>query len=203
MIHPNTSLKFINEAVGFGVVATQLIPQGTITWAQDDLDRVFEPEEVRQLPPLFHQSMDHFAFRDNLGRYILCWDHGRYVNHSSLANCITTAYGFEIAVRDITPGEELTDDYGFLNLDRPFEAFPEKGTKRTTILPDDLVRYHGKWDRKLKRAFGRFLSVDQPLAELVPPDVLDKAEAIARGEVEMDSVLACYYPGAQNGGLEQ
>lgn len=202
MIHPNTALRFISDAVGFGVVATQAIPQGTITWAQDDLDRIFEPEEVQALPALFQRPLDHFAFRDNLGRYILCWDHGRYVNHSSLANCITTAYGFEIAVRDIAPGEELTDDYGFLNLDRPFEAFPEKGTKRTTILPDDLVRYHDKWDRKLKRAFAHFLAVEQPLAELLPSDVLDKAQAIARGEEEMDSVLACYFPGAANGDVD-
>lgn len=196
MIHPNTALRFINPEVGFGVVATQLIPEGTITWAQDDLDRVFEPEEVRALPSLFQKPLDHFAFRDNLGRYILCWDHGRYVNHSSRANCITTAYGFEIAVRDIELGHELTDDYGFLNLDRPFEAFPEKGTKRTTILPDDLIRYHSKWDRKLKKAFQQFSEVDQPLSELLPNDLLSKAFAIARGEEEMDSVLACYYPGA-------
>ena len=32
MIHPDTELRFISPEIGFGVFATKLIPQGTITW---------------------------------------------------------------------------------------------------------------------------------------------------------------------------
>ena len=31
MIHPDTELRFINNVVGYGVVAKKLIPKGTIT----------------------------------------------------------------------------------------------------------------------------------------------------------------------------
>jgi hypothetical protein len=105
----------------------------------DPLDRVFAPEEVDALGPLFRERLDHFTFRDGHGRYVLCWDIARYVNHSSNANCLTTAYDFEIAIRDIEAGEQLTDDYGTLNIEHPFEAVPEEGTDRTLILPDDLA----------------------------------------------------------------
>jgi hypothetical protein len=195
MIHPHTALRFISADVGFGVVATQPIPKGTITWAMDPLDRVFEPEEVEALGPLFWEPLDHFTFRDNRGRYVLCWDVARYVNHSSSSNCLTTAYDFEIAVRDIAPGEQLTDDYGTLNLEREFECLPEPGTARTLIRPDDLVRYHAVWDRQLLDAFPHLVRVAQPLLPLLRPEVRSKAEAIARGEAEMDSILTCYYPG--------
>jgi hypothetical protein len=39
-------------------------------------------------------------------------------------------------------------------------------------------------------------AVAQPLAPLLPPAVWAKAQAIARGEAEMDSILKCYYRGA-------
>lgn len=34
------------------------------------------------------------------------------VNHSCEAPCLGSGYEFEIAVRALLPGEELTDDYG-------------------------------------------------------------------------------------------
>ena len=197
MIHPHTALRFISDDVGFGVVATRRIPRGTITWAMDPLDRVFEPDELAALGPLYQERLDHFTFRDGQGRHVLCWDIARYVNHSSNANCLTTAYDFEVAVRDIEAGEQLTDDYGTLNLDRPFEALPEAGTERTLILPDDLARYPDRWDRLLRDTFPHVARVAQPLAALLPPAVWAKAQAIARGEAEMDSILNCYYDGAR------
>ena len=109
MIHPQTELKFINEKIGIGVVATEFIPKGTITWAFDPLDKVFMSEEVHEMKSLFRNFIDKYAYRDHLGNYVLCWDHARFVNHSYHSNCISTAYNFEIAVRDIYPGEELTN----------------------------------------------------------------------------------------------
>ena len=41
MIHPKTELQFINKEIGYGVVATEFIPAGTITWVLDKLDREF------------------------------------------------------------------------------------------------------------------------------------------------------------------
>ena len=199
MLHPDTELRFITEQIGYGVVATRPIPKGTITWVMDGLDRVFSPEEVACMGDPYRQIIDRYTFRDNRGNYILCWDHARFVNHSFHANCISTAYDFELAVRDIDEGEELTDDYGYLNIDEPFEALPEKGTRRRHVMPDDLLRYHRQWDRKLEAAFARLGNVTQPLATVMPPDTLARAREIAAGRVRMDSILTCYWNRGQNG----
>ena len=38
MIHPKTTLRFINEEVGYGLYATEFIPKGTITYVKDSLE---------------------------------------------------------------------------------------------------------------------------------------------------------------------
>jgi|SRR5690554_961393 len=193
MIHPKTELKFINHNVGYGVVATEFIPKGTITWALDKLDREFDPEEINQYDPLYRDILDTYCFRNNQGKLILCWDNARFVNHSFNSNCLTTAYDFEIAVRDILPGEQLTDDYGYLNIDSPFRGIDE-GTRRKVVYPNDLLKYHKVWDKQLKNAFQKLSSCDQPLKPLISDEVWEKAQAISKGLIEMDSILNCYYP---------
>lgn len=201
MIHPDTELRFINEKIGYGVVATKLIPKGTITWALDRLDRIFTPSEVASMDEVYRQIMDKYTYRNPQGNHIFCWDNARFINHSSNANCITTAYEFEIAIRDIQPGEELTDDYGYLNLEEPFEVLPEPGSDRNVVYPDDLMRYYPVWDEKLLSAFPHLLKVDQPLFSLLDAAVQTKAKQIASGEMKMDSILHCFYRnGSQKNG---
>jgi hypothetical protein len=193
MIHPHTEIKFINEKIGYGIVATKLIPKGTITWVLDKLDRFFTREQIKSMDPLYQEVLDKYTYRNAEGNYILCWDNARFVNHSSNSNCLTTAYEFEIAVRDIQPGEELTDDYGYLNVEEPFEAEPEKGVRRKTVYPDDTVRYHHDWDAKLLTAMENFRKVEQPLIHLLGDALRNKVNDIAIGKDKMDSILHCYY----------
>ncbi len=192
MIHPKTELKFISDAVGYGVVAKEFIPKGTITWALDKLDREFEPSEVSKMDTLYQEILDTYCFRNNKGMLVLCWDISRFVNHSFNSNCLTTAYDFEIAIRDIMPGEQLTDDYGYLNISTPFDPIDE-GTKRKTVYPDDLLKYHQDWDKLLQAAFDHITTVDQPLRNLITDPIWKKAQRISEGEMEMDSILNCYY----------
>lgn len=192
MIHPDTEVRFISREIGYGVVATRLIPRGTVTWALDRLDREFTPGDVRQLPAPYQDVLSKYAYRNNRGNYVLCWDNGRYVNHSFHSNCLTTAYDFELAVRDIAPGEELTDDYGYLNVDEPFRGLDE-GTRRKVVYPDDLVRYHKVWDRKLLRAFKKLTRVPQPLQPVVDEHTWERARRVAEGAEPMESILSCYY----------
>jgi uncharacterized protein len=193
MIHPHTELRFINDKIGHGVVATKFIPKGTITWALDKLDRIFTPKQIQEMDPMIQKVMDIYTYRNPDGNYVFCWDNARFVNHSSNSNCITTAYDFEIAIRDIHPGEELTDDYGYLNLDEPFEVVPEPGSDRNVIYPDDLLRYYPMWDEKLLAAFPHLAKVDQPLFNVMNAENVQRAKRIAHGEVKMDSILNCYY----------
>lgn len=192
MIHPNTELRFISPEVGYGVVAREFIPKGTITWVLDELDREFTPEQFNAFEPAYKEILDTYCFRNNKGNLVLCWDHARYVNHSFNANCLSTAYDFEIAIRDIHPGEQLTDDYGYLNINRPFRGI-EEGTKRKTVYPDDLVRYHKVWDKKVINAFPFINKVKQPLAHLISEEEKNRINKIIAGEDKLTSILTCYY----------
>lgn len=192
MIHPKTELKYISEAVGHGVVATQFIPAGTITWVLDKLDREFTPSQFEAMTPLYQTILDTYCYRNNKGNFILCWDHGRYVNHSFNSNCLTTAYDFEIAIRDIQPGEQLTDDYGYLNISEPFEGIDE-GTERKVVYPDDLINYHKVWDEQIKTVFGNIVKHNQPLKGLIEDKLWQKIERITNGNEKLDSILLNYY----------
>jgi hypothetical protein len=194
MIHPDTELKFISDKIGYGVVATKFIPKGTITWALDKLDRIFTPNDVKALDPLYQDVLYKYTYRNPEGNHVLCWDNARFVNHSSKSNCLTTAYDFEIAIRDIHPGEELTDDYGYLNIEEPFEVVPEEGTDRNIIYPDDLLRYYNIWDEKLMNAFPGIFKVEQPLFQILHTSTREKIKRIVDGQAKFDSILHCYYP---------
>lgn len=192
MIHPKTELKLISNEVGYGVVVTEFIPAGTITWVLDKLDREFSPADFQKLEPIYQNILDTYTFRNNQGNFVLCWDNGRYVNHSFNSNCLTTAYDFEIAIRDIQPGEQLTDDYGYLNIPSPFRGIDE-GTKRKVVYPDDLVKYYKVWDKKIQKVFGKIPTNDQPLKELIAAKLWQKINNIVDGKEELDSILNNYY----------
>ena len=192
MIHPKTELKYISEDVGYGVVATEFIPAGTITWVLDKLDREFNPKEFESMEPLYQNILDIYTYRNNKGNHVLCWDNGRYVNHSFNSNCLSTAYDFEIAIRDIHPGEQLTDDYGYLNIGSPFRGIDE-GTKRKIVYPDDLLKYHKTWDEKIEKVFEKILTTEQPLKSLIEPKLWEKIKRIINKEEPLDSIINNYF----------
>jgi hypothetical protein len=193
MIHPDTELRFIAPEIGYGVVALKLIPKGTITWAFDIFDQVFRPAQVAAMDKRHREIIDKYCYRDHDGNEILCWDNARFVNHSFHSSCISTAYNFELAVRDIHPGEELTDDYGYLNVAHPIDFLPEPDTTRIQVRPDDLLHFYKEWDLQLMDAFRQFNQVAQPLAWVIEEQYRDKVNAVVAGKAEMDSILGCYY----------
>ncbi|HEA29588.1 MAG TPA: SET domain-containing protein-lysine N-methyltransferase [Leeuwenhoekiella sp.] len=192
MIHPHTQIGFISDEVGFGVVATQFIPAGTITWALDELDQEFTPEQFNAMEQVYKNIIDIYCYRNKHGNFVLCWDNGRFVNHSFNANCLSTAYDFEIAIRDIQPGEQLTDDYGYLNITEPFRGIDEN-TERKIVYPDDLKNYHKEWDEKLLKVFDKIPQVKQDLRMLIPDDIWKTVKSIAQDEMEMKSILENLY----------
>ncbi|WP_026752832.1 SET domain-containing protein [Sediminibacter sp. Hel_I_10] len=192
MIHPKTEVQYINDDVGYGLVATEFIPAGTIKWVLDPLDREFTPSQISNLPPNTQEILDIYSYRNSKGNHVLCWDDGKYVNHSFKSNCLTTAYDFEIAVRDIQPGEQLTDDYGYLNISEPFKGIDE-GTERKVVYPDDLVNFHAVWDKQLNAVFGHIVTLDQPLKKWVSSTIWKKIQDITVGKTKMDSILKNYF----------
>ena len=192
MIHPKTELRFISNEIGYGVIATEFIPAGTITWVLDKLDREFSQHDLDALEEPYQQILDFYTYRNNKGNYVLCWDNGRYVNHSFNSNCLTTAYDFEIAIRDIDAGEQLTDDYGYLNIPVPFRGIDE-GTKRKTVYPDDLLKYHKVWDKKISKVFPKINKLQQPLMPLVPQKTRDIIEKVINKELSLESIVSNYF----------
>ena len=166
MLHPHTELAFIDERIGHGVVATRAIPRGTITWVLDELDQRIPPHRVRRLSTLHRKQLDKYAFVDREGNWVLCWDLGRYVNHSCAPTC-ASLYDFSMALRDIRPGEQLTEDYGSLNLDAPFGCCCEAAACRGEVGPDDFLRLADDWDRAAAEVLPLLSTVPQPLWALV------------------------------------
>ncbi len=167
MIHPQTSLQFINPLVGSGVVATETIPDGTIVWVQDSLDQVIRNPKHAKLPDPVKRALDIYAYRNARGHHVLCWDKAKYVNHSCEANCLSPGLNLEIALRDIQPGEQLTDDYASLNLDEGFECHCQTPGCRSHVRPEDASTMAPIWDRQILQAFVLIRTVDQPLWSLL------------------------------------
>lgn len=193
MIHPHTEVRYIDEEKGNGLFASCFIPCGTIIWVLDELDREITPAEMERYSPQCQEILFTYSYRNKKGNFLFCWDNGRYINHSFNANCCLTPYNFEIAVRDIQAGEELTDDYGYLNIVEPFEARSEKGSARTVVYPDDLLRLSEMWDKKIKQAFPRMLQVEQILWKFLGSDTVENILAILQGKESMLSIKTCYY----------
>lgn len=202
MIHPHTEIRYINKNVGYGVVATSFIPKGTITWVQDPLDRIYTPSEADALSPLMRSHLETYCFTNAKGLKILCWDHAKYVNHSFMPSCFTTAYDFEIAIRDIYPGEELTDDYGYLNLEEPFEPLDE-GVERKVVYPDDLLTYHVEWDEMIRKTIPNLFKSSQPLMPYIPEATWLQVKQLESDASQMISLLNCYYHNAESAPLSE
>lgn len=192
MLHPDTEVRFISPEIGLGVVATKRIPRGTITWIQDPLDRVFTAAETEALPEMSRKSLETYCFRNAAGENVLCWDAAKYINHSFRPTCFSTAYDFEIAIRDIEPGEQLTDDYGYLNLERPFRPVDE-GTDRKVVYPDDILVYHAEWDELIRKNLNAIFSVLQPLSVFLPPEARKELAMLQRDPGSMKSILTCHF----------
>ena len=202
MIHFDTEIRFISEEIGVGVFATKFIPKGTIVWVADDLDMVLEEEYIESLDEARREAIYKFAYPDNEGRYILNWDHARYMNHSFRPNCAETAYELLLASKDIQPGEQLTSDYGVLGDDISFECI-EESTTRKMVKEDDYLHYYQEWDDMAREAFKYFNSVEQPLKYLIRREFVDKVHAVASGQRPLDSILTTFVdPEQDNDGEE-
>jgi hypothetical protein len=178
MLHPATELRFVSSDIGSGVFATRLIPRGTITWALDVLDQRFTSDAIEALPAYARDLLDKYSYVDGRGDHVLCWDNARFFNHSCTANCLSVGYDFEIAVRDIQAGEELTDDYGTLNLAEPFPCSCGAAECRGIVLSDDHTRVGDRWNSLARDAFVLIPTVAQPLWDILSErDEVDAALA--------------------------
>jgi SET domain-containing protein len=117
MLHPDTKL-ITSPIEGKGVVATKLIPRGTIIWRHDPSDKMrrYTRAQYDAFSPKYQKTIDRYAYTEDDGTLVYSLDDDRFWNHSCDANTLNApGHDMCIVVRDIHPGEELGYDYG-LNL---------------------------------------------------------------------------------------
>lgn len=168
MIHPHTHLKIVSPEIGLGVFATKDIPLGTIVYAKDPLEIVIDEDQFESLPELVKQKADIYSYIESNGARVLSWDSAKFVNHCCEANTLSTGYGFEIAIRDIKAGEEVTDDYGMFNIPQDMKLYCNCRDCREVLRAADFKKLVPYWDEKVTHALASLRKVDQPLLDLIP-----------------------------------
>jgi hypothetical protein len=194
MMHPCTQLAFISDEIGFGVVATAFIPRGTIVWTLDQLDRVISDDLKHALPPPFRPVLDRYAYRDAAGAWVLCWDHARFVNHSCEPTLLAPGLGFEIALRDIHPGEQITDDYASLNLEDDMPCACGTPSCRRVVRATDFDELVPSWEALVLAAWADASGVEQPLWHVVSESDRQRAERAFADPSTLPALLSMRYP---------
>lgn len=179
MMHPGMRVAFINEAKGLGLIAAELIPAGTITYVCDPLDIVIPRDDPRLADPLYAAQITRYGFTDANGSYIVSWDHGRFVNHCCQPNTVSMANGCDIAIRDIAPGEEVTEDYGLWRLPAPLALSCEQPGCRGTVGEEESPSVADWSDEQVKRALLNWRNVSQPLLPLIEDAAVREMDAFA------------------------
>ncbi len=189
MIHPDTRLSWISDAVGWGVVATRPIAAGTIVWAPDPLDRRLAPAEFAALPAPVRERLEHFAYIDQRGNRVLAWDIGRYVNHSCAPSCVSGGYDCNVAAVDLAPGDQLTDDYGSY-LPGTIACACGAAACRGRIGRDRAAALIPLWDARFSAVFPSIGDVAQPLWEVLAEGDRRAIAAALAGAAPVASIRA-------------
>lgn len=107
----------VSPIAGIGLFAAQPVAKGEKLWQfVPGFDVLMSPEFVETLPELTQRYIrDNASLIPKLGKYLLCSDNDRFCNHSENPNrefvYVDPTNIYEIATRDIQPGDELTNDY--------------------------------------------------------------------------------------------
>ncbi len=116
MLLVKSFLKF-SEIHGVGCFTAEDIKAGQIVWKLDPiLDTEFDETFLKNSHPAVIEFMNTYAYGQRNGSkktFILCGDHARHMNHSDSPNLVEAGDGnaYNLAIRDIKAGEELTCDY--------------------------------------------------------------------------------------------
>jgi len=190
VIHPHTVVKTVSPEIGIGVFATHFIPKGTIVVVRDRFDISLTQEEYCRLEEPIRSLMETYLYHDKCGNLILSWDHARYMNHNCSSNTMMTDYGLEIAVRDIQPGEELTTEYGLLNIQDPYELYCGCECCREALTLDDIDVHGDAWDALIREGLDAIPHVDQPLLPVLVEPYRTRIDDYLSGKTAYASIKA-------------
>jgi uncharacterized protein len=108
-----------SKVQGLGLFAAEKILKGTSIWKFDPrFDIFFEPDDMEKMGPLQRDFIKTYAYLSTeTGKYVLCTDDARFMNHSSKDNNVDVVpFPGEVetravANRDIESGEEILINY--------------------------------------------------------------------------------------------
>ena len=161
----------MNDIVGYGVFATKPIKKGTILYVKDMLEIDVSPDAFAAMDVQYQKVVDWFSWIDARGHRIVSWDIGKYVNHSCQSNCISTGFGFEVAIKDIAVGQEITDEYGIFNLPYSLTCCCGSNNCRGTITCNDWEANYKRWNKLATGALKFFGQAEQPLLTFMDTQV--------------------------------
>ena len=188
MLHPDTELRSINPSIGHGVFATTFIPMGSIVYVKDAMEIIVREEDTLFLDRRYRDHIEKYSYTEADGCKVLSWDLAKYVNHACESNTLSTGYGFEIAIRDIHKGQQVTDDYGMLNIEHVMPCHCGSLHCRQHIGLNDFADCSDDWDRKVKIALMRLNHVSQPLLDYLSPETYVLLELFLNNNDEYHSV---------------
>src|SRR5258708_33962703 len=95
---------------GVGLFAAQFVSKGTKTWKlKPKVDLVITASEDKKLAKIFRKNIDHHIYRCKFTKkWIFCTDDAGFMNHSSKPNIRTVRRMYDVSLRVITKGQELT-----------------------------------------------------------------------------------------------
>ncbi len=195
MLHSDTEIRRVSNHTGFGVFASALIPRGTVTWVKDEFELVVTPERLAAMPAAYTPMVHHFCFRDAQGNFVLCWDFGRYMNHSCDPSTVGLGSICDIARRDIQPGEQLTCEYSLHNLPFEFDCSCGSPLCRGLIRAKDLPSLADTIDAKVKALVPEISRVRQPVFEFLMPADRKRLDRVLSGQDPIPSCIENFMEG--------
>jgi SET domain-containing protein len=106
---------------GVGCFAEERIRAGQPVWVFDKrIDSRLRITELPSFPKPIQDLLKKYGYEEMYEGHhtlVLCADHARHMNHSDDPNVLDDGSQYDIAARDIEPGEELTCDYYSFDLD--------------------------------------------------------------------------------------
>lgn len=97
---------------GVGVFSEESISKGQVVWEwHEGIDQRVSANAMDLLPPVCQDYLKRYGWVEG-GQHVIGMDSERFINHASDPNCVISPDGSQvIALRDIDPGEELTQNY--------------------------------------------------------------------------------------------
>lgn len=171
---------------GKGLFAKEFIPKGTIVCFECNKCRTLKDIDPSKMSVEEKEKMFDYAYRKKDGSYIAPCDETRYLNHSCNANILGTEFGFDIAVRDIQKGEEMTYDYRdfYDDIKMACNCGEENCCRAVTFehpVPQALQKF---WKEKTDAALELANKVEQPLKEELKENGINIEAVLSRPYIE-------------------